>query len=269
MMEGETSPNTVTGGIFDGEPELDFDEPTEGEETEEREDAQEPVAEAKEPEKADEESDFLTIRYNKADVKLSRAEAVELAQKGKNYDHVFDELKSYREGPVGRAMKAYADEAGMTVEQYAELMISNKDAADEKAAMDKMEEEHPDWPEDAIRELVKAQRAGAKEQAKSAEEQKRQREWAEAHAAYPDITFDNLPQDVQEAVANGAKPLEALRLHELAELRAQVAKLTAAQETKQKQEDNRARSIGSAAGVSSGGDEQDDFLAGMASRVRS
>lgn len=268
MMEGETSQSTVTGGIFDGEPEIDFDEPTEGEETEEREDTQEPVEEAKEPEKAD-ESDFLTIRYNKADVKLSRAEAVELAQKGKNYDHVFDELKSYREGPVGRAMKAYADEAGMTVEQYAELMISNKDAADEKAAMDRMEEEHPDWPEDAIRELVKAQRAGAKEQAKSAEEQKRQKAWADALAAYPDIKPDNIPQDVQDAVANGASPLEALRLHELAELRAQVAKLTAAQEAKQKQDDNRARSIGSAAGVSSGGDEQDDFLAGMASRARS
>lgn len=269
MMEGETSPNTVTGGIFDGEPELDFDEPTEGEETEEREDAQEPVAEAKEPEKADEESDFLTIRYNKADVKLSRAEAVELAQKGKNYDHVFDELKSYREGPVGRAMKAYADEAGMTVEQYAELMISNKDAADEKAAMDKMEEEHPDWPEEAIRELVKAQRAGAKEQAKTAEEAKRQKAWADALAAYPEIKPDNLPQDVQDAVAQGTSPLEALRTHELAELRAKVAELTSAHEAKKKQEDNRARSIGSASGVNSGGEIEDEFLAGMASRTTS
>lgn len=268
MMEGETSPNTVTGGIFDGEPELDFDEPTEGEETEEREDAQEPVAEAKEPEKADEESDFLTIRYNKADVKLSRAEAVELAQKGKNYDHVFDELKSYREGPVGRAMKAYADEAGMSIEQYAELMISNKDAADEKAAMDKMEEEHPDWPEDAIRELVKAQRAGAKEQAKSAEEQKRQKAWADALAEYPDIKPDAIPQDVHDAVANGASPLDALRQHELTSLRAQVAELTSAMKKKEKQNDNRARSIGSAAGVSAGGEPEDEFLAGMASRQR-
>lgn len=269
MMSGETSQSTVTDE-FDGR--LDFDEEEdetiEGEEAEEREDAPEPVAEAEEHEKAD-ESDFLTIRYNKADVKLSRAEAVELAQKGKNYDHVFDELKSYREGPVGRAMKAYADEAGMTVEQYAELMISNKDAADEKAAMDKMEEEHPDWPEEAIRELVKAQRAGAKERAKSAEEQKRQKEWADALAAYPDIKPDNLPQDVHDAVENGASPLEALRMHELAELRAQVAKLQAENESKQKQEDNRARSIGSAAGVNSGGESEDDFLAGMASRTRS
>ena len=268
MMEGETSQSTVTGGIFDGEPEIDFDEPTEGEETEEREDTQEPVAEAKEPEKAD-ESDFLTIRYNKADVKLSRAEAVELAQKGKNYDHVFDELKSYREGPVGRAMKAYADEAGMTVEQYAELMISNKDAADEKAAMDKMEEEHPDWPEDAIRELVKAKRAGAKEQAKSAEEQKRQKAWADALAEFPDIKPDAIPQDVHEAVGQGMSPMMALMKHTIAEQSDRIAKLTAEQEAKRKQEDNRARSIGSAAGVISGGEAEDDFLAGMASRVRS
>ena len=268
MMEGETSQNTVTGGIFDGEPEIDFDETTEGEETDERTDAQEPVPEAKEPEKVD-ESDFLTIRYNKADVKLSKAEAVELAQKGKNYDHVANELKSYREGPIGRAMKAYADEAGMSIEQYAEMMISQQEAAAEKAAMEKLEEQYPDAPEELLRELVKAQRAGEKEQAKTAEEAKRQKAWADALAAYPEIKPDNLPQDVQDAVANGASPLEALRLHELAELRAQVAKLTAAQETKQKQEDNRARSIGSAAGVNSGGDEQDDFLAGMASRVRS
>lgn len=268
MMDGETSQNTVTGGLFDGEPEIDFnEEPVEGEETETSADAQEPVSEAKEPEKA--EDDFLTIRYNKADMKLTRERAVELAQKGANYDHVFSELQSYREGPIGKAMKAYADEAGMSIEQYAEMMISNQEAAAEKAAMAKLEDEHPDWPEDAIRELVRSQRAGAKEQAKSAEEAKRQKEWAEALAAYPDIKPDSIPQDVQDAVAQGSTPLAALREHELAALRQKIAELTAANETKQKQDDNRARSIGSAAGVNSGGEAEDDFLAGMASRARS
>ena len=82
MMEGETSQNTVTGGMFDGEPDLNWSEDAvEGEETETSADAQKPVPEAKEPEKA-EENDFLVIRYNKADRKLTKAEAVELAQKG-------------------------------------------------------------------------------------------------------------------------------------------------------------------------------------------
>ena len=185
------------------------------------------------------------------------------------YDHVSDELKSYREGPIGRAMKAYADEAGMSVEQYAELMISNHEAAAQKAAVEKLREQYPEAPDELLDKLVKAQRAGEQEKTRSAEETKRQKAWADALAEYPEIKPESIPQDVHDAVAGGATPLEAMRLHELTELRAKVAELTAAQETKQKQDDNRARSIGSAAGVNSGGEAEDEFLAGMASRVRS
>ena len=266
-MEGETSQNIVSGGMFDGEPDLDFSETTEGTETE----AKTPEPEAKEPEveeSVEDPADFLTVRYNKADRKLSKAEAVEYAQKGLNYDHVSNELKSYRDGPIGRAMKAYADEAGMSVEQYAEMMLSNQEAAAERTAMDKLQEQYPDAPEELLKELVKAQRAEAKGQAKTAEEAKRQKAWADALSYYPDIKPDNLPQDVQDAVANGSTPLDALRMHELTELRAKVAELTSAQEQKQKQDDNRARSIGSAAGVTSSGEAEDDFLAGMGLRAR-
>jgi len=267
-MEGETSQNTVTGGIFDGEPEIDFEEPVEGEETEERADAPEPVAEAKEPEKTEDDG-FLTIRYNKADKKLSREEAVELAQKGMNYDHIQQELQSYRDGPIGKAIKAYADAAGMSVEKYAEMMIDQQNAAAEKQAMQELEEKYPDAPEELLREYAKLQMEGNRAKAVSAEEAKRQKAWADALAEYPDIKPDSVPQDVHDAVANGATPLDALRMHELTSLRAKIAELTSAQETKQKQDENRARSIGSAAGVSSGGEAEDDFLAGMASRERS
>ena len=267
-MEGETSQNIVSGGIFDGEPDISFDEDTtEGTETPKAAEPETPKAEKQEG-AAEDLADFLTVRYNKADRKLSKAEAVEYAQKGLNYDHVSNELKSYREGPIGRAMKAYADEAGMSVEAYAEMMLSNQEAAAERTAMDKLQEQYPDAPEELLKELVKAQRAEAKGQAKTAEEAKRQKAWADALSYYPDIKPDNLPQDVQDAVANGSTPLDALRMHELTALRAKVAELTSAQEAKQKQDDNRARSIGSAAGVTSSGEAEDDFLAGMSMRSR-
>ena len=265
-MEGETSQNIVSGGMFDGEPDLDFNETPEVEGTKAEETAPETLEAEKQQETDD--ADFLQVRYNKADRKLSRAEAVEYAQKGLNYDHVHAELQSYRDGPIGRAMKAYADEAGMSVEQYAELMLSNQEAAAERTAMDKLQEQYPDAPEELLKELVKAQRAEAKGQAKTAEEAKRQKAWADALSYYPDIKPDNLPQDVQDAVANGSTPLDALRMHELTELRAKVAELTSANEAKQKQDDNRARSIGSAAGVTSSGEAEDDFLAGMSMRSR-
>ena len=265
-MEGETS-QTVTGGIFDGEPEIDWGEDTEGEEVEERADAQEPEPEAKEPEKADD--DFLTIRYNKADMKLTREKAVELAQKGANYDHVYQELQSYRDGPIGKAMKAYADAAGMSVEQYAQVMVEQQRSAAERKALEELQEQYPDAPEELLREHVKLKLEESDARAASVEETKRQREWADALAEYPDIKPDNVPQDVHDAVANGAKPIDALRLHELASLRAKVAELTSAQETKKKQDENRARSIGSAAGINSGGDADDAFLAGMAAHASS
>lgn len=271
-MEGETSQNIVSGGLFDGEPELDFeeDDTTEGTETQESADAQEPAKEgADEQPEPEDVSDFLTIRYNKADRKLTRSEAVELAQKGANYDHVKAELDSYRNGPIGKAMKAYADQAGMSVEKYAEMMAQQAEAAAEKKAIEELQEKYPYAPEDLLREHVKLQREGTKAQALTNEEAKLQKEWADALSEYPDIKPDAIPQDVHDAVAEGASPIDALRMHEIAELRTKVAELTAANETKQKQNDNRARSIGSAAGVSSGGEAEDDFLAGMASRERS
>ena len=268
MMEGETSQNTVTGGMFDGEPDLNWSEDAvEGEETETSADAQKPVPEAKEPEKA-EENDFLVIRYNKADRKLTKAEAVELAQKGANYDHVKSELDSYRDGPIGKAIKAYADAAGMSVEKYAEMMMQQQEAAAEKQAIEQLQEKYPEAPDELLKEYARLQLEGNKAKAVSAEEAKRQKQWADALAEYPDIKPDAIPQEVHDAVANGSTPLDALRMHELASLRAKVAELTSAKETKQKQEDNRARSIGSAAGVSAGGEAEDDFLAGMSLRSR-
>lgn len=269
MTDGETSQAVVSGGMFDGEPDLDWSEDTtEGTETQESAGAQKPAEKGADAQATDDDADFLTIRYNKADRKLSRKEAVELAQKGANYDHVKSELDSYRNGPIGKAMKAYADQAGMSVEQYAEMMSKQAEAAAEKKLIEELQEKYPDAPDELLQEYAKLQREGSKAQAKSAEEQKLQREWSEALAEYPDIKPDAIPQDVHDAVAQGSTPIEALRMHELNALRAKVAELTSAKETKQKQEDNRARSIGSAAGVSAGGEAEDDFLAGMSMRSR-
>lgn len=270
-MDGETSQNIVSGGIFDGEADLDFteDTPTEGTETQESADAQETAKEgADEQPEPEDVSDFLTIRYNKSDRKLTRSEAVELAQKGANYDHVKAELDSYRNGPIGKAMKAYADQAGMSVEKYAEMMAQQAEAAEEKRLITELHEKYPEAPDELLKEYAKMQREGTKAQAQSAEEVKRQQEWADALAEFPDIKPDAIPQDVHEAVAEGVSPLMALMKHKMAEQAAKIAELTAEKETKKKREDNRARSIGSAAGVSSGGEAEDDFLAGMSLRSR-
>ena len=268
-MEGETSQNTVTGGNLDDDFLNGFDIPdeadTEGAETEASAEAQ-PKQGAEEPkEAAQDPADFLTVRYNKADKKLTRAEAVELAQKGLNYDHIKAELDSYRDGPIGKAIKAYADQAGMSVEKYAEMMAAQADAAAEKKAVEELREKWPDAPEDLLQEYAKKTISDNKARAASAEEAKRQREWAEALAEYPDITPETIPQEVHDATNRGKTPLLALREYEIKKLREDLSNIKSAQEAKAKQEDNRAKAVGSLAGNPTKGknSDADDIVAGL------
>lgn len=252
MENGETSQAPMTEETFDGD--LNFDDIEEPQESAEAQPEEE-------PQEVEEPTDFLTVRFNKADKKLTKAEAVELAQKGLNYDHIKAELDSYRDGPIGKAIKAYADQAGMSVEKYAEMMAQQADAAAEKKAMDELKEKWPDAPDELLKDYARMQRGENQAKAASAEEAKRQREWSEALAEYPEIKPESVPQDVHEAVAQGLTPLEALRRHEIAELKKQLTELTSAQEAKKKQNDNRARSTGS---LASSAKSQDDFMSEFA-----
>lgn len=252
MENGETSQATMTEETFDGD--LNFDDIEEPQESAEAQPEEE-------PQEVEEPTDFLTVRFNKADKKLTKAEAVELAQKGLNYDHVKAELDSYRDGPIGKAIKAYADQAGMSVEKYAEMMAQQAEAAEEKRLITELQEKYPEAPDELLKDYAKMQREGTKAQAQSAEEAKRQQEWADALAEFPDIKPDAIPQDVHEAVAEGVSPLMALMKHKMAEQAAKIAELTAEKETKKKQEDNRARSTGS---LASSAKSQDDFMSEFA-----
>lgn len=269
MMDGETSQNTVTGGMFDDDFLSGFDIPeeagTEGAETEASAEAQ-PKQGAEEPEEAaQDQADFLTVRFNKEDKRLTRAQAVEFAQKGMNYDHVKAELDSYRDGPIGKAIKAYADQAGMSVEKYAEMMSAQAEAAAEKKAIEELEQKWPGAPEDLLREYAKKMISDNKAQAASAEEARRQREWAEALSEYPDITPKTIPQEVHDAVKQGKTPLMALHEYTIRKLREDMTSLRSAQEAKAKQDDNRAKSVGSLAGNPTKGknSDADDIIAGL------
>lgn len=60
---------------------------------------------------------FLTVKYNKDEVSLDRDRAIEYAQKGMNYDHVYEELNQLRNNPGMSYLDKQAQQYGMTVEQ--------------------------------------------------------------------------------------------------------------------------------------------------------
>ena len=97
----------------------------------------------------------------------------------------------------------------------------------------------------------------------SAEEDDRLRaQLDELTAEYPDVKdIDSLPDDVKTAIANGAAPIEAMRLHELRELRASKAELTNRIAALEKEKDNHYRSTGPAESKTAGV-AADPFLTG-------
>ena len=237
MAEEETTLNQDQG-IFSDEEAADL--------LNYEEDTEKPEQEAAPEEAQTEQEQLFSIKYNGKEEQLTLQQMTELAQKGRNYDHVKGELDSYRNGNVYKAFKRYADKNNMSMEDYAQMLNDQEEASAQAAAENELKEQYPDAPDALIRELAerrtKTERADAKTKAEAAEAA----DWAAMVEQYPDWNADNIPEDILEAVQKGKKPLEAARDFELAQLRERVHSYeTGAQ---RQNELNKQRSTGSLKG---------------------
>lgn len=246
MFEDETSPMTEADDLFFDE--ADF-EPEEGEETAEPEEQGE-----EKPSKAEAE-EFLTVKYNKAERKLTRDEAIELAQKGLNYDKVFGENERLR-----GAVKPYADQAGMTVSAYLEHLSKTAGETAEANVEQQVRSDYPYIADEAVKEIVQARMKEQASKAEAAQQDAEKAMWAEVMATYPDLKADEIPQDVLDAVNAGRDPLTAMHEHRIADLQDRLAKAQAKADAAEKNAKNRAASTGSMTGRGKG-TESDPFLA--------
>ena len=206
-----------------------------------------------------EPAETFTVKYNGKEQQLTREELIAHAQKGMNYDHVKGELDNVREGNVYKAMKAYADKAGMSIDDAATYLLESAAADAELEEEQSIRNQYGNLPADVIKELVASRTAEKRAAATAKAESEQQKAWAEALEAYPDLTMDTVPQSVLEAVSKGASPLMALKDNEIATLKQAIKD----GHTQKQNEINRARSVGSVRG--GGTVEQDPFLAGFGS----
>lgn len=249
MFEDETSPMTE-----EDEDLFDFDEADfELEENETVEEEQE-GEETKEDTKPEEPEEFLTVKYNKAERKLTKDEAIELAQKGLNYDKVFGETERLRS-----AVKPYADQAGMTIPQYLDHLAKTAGANAEATVEQQVRADYPYIADEAVKELVQARLKDQQAKTETAQEEAEKAKWAEVMNTYPDVKADNIPQDVLDAVNAGKDPLTAMHEHRIAALQQQLAKANAKADAAEKNAKNRAASTGSMMGRGKG-TESDPFL---------
>ena len=225
---------------------------------------------------------LVQMQYNGQQYMLPRAavdeigralgvNAVELLQKGMNYDH-----KAERELAV---LGRYAAASNMTVPQYVQALETQRQQQELDAEVEKCRREFPESEDGAVQEIAKSRLAARRnaelQQAHAREaqaqqmrsrvdqtvQQMQQRKLAASWDAYEQITGihkkEDIPPRVMELVQQGCTPLEAHWRHQSEQAQAELKQK---KDIEQQQERNQNTTTGSLSGA---GVEEDAFLAGL------
>lgn len=192
------------------------------------------------------------IRYKGKDetLHLTEDEVIKELQKARDYADVRkerDELKaaSGKTKEYEQIFAHFARENGMEPDEY---FAYCKEQTEEPALLDAIKQAHPEISDETAKELLTLQREKReREEAAKAEAANMAAAQAEidaVRAEYPDFDPDNLPDPVKRNIEGGMKPLDAMRLNDLIELRKKYAEQTNTLNALQKEKENRQKAPG-------------------------
>lgn len=230
---------------------------------------------AEEP-KEKETAPFLTIKYNKEARDLSQDEAIELAQKGMNYDSIYEKynaLKPY-EGQFSE-LNRLAKANGMSVEDYLNNLKEVQDAFELNREVEQLRKEYADADETLITEVAKSrisQRKDSNEAARIRQEDSKkdairsevERQVNKFEQRYPDVDPSKLDKEVYDLMKEDYTLLEAYEIVQ-GEKRAAEDRIKEKQALSAKQnEENKKKSLGNL--TNTGDIEKDAFMEAFLSK---
>lgn len=208
-----------------------------------------------------EKEQTLRIKYNGEERDIPISEAITLAQKGMNYDHVLAERDTKYRREIG-ILDRYAKQSGMTREEYVRYLESSEAALAEDMEFQKLKNTYPDADDTLLRNLAQREIKLKKEEDFAQEKRKRQEEdeakrkpWNAFFKEFPDVRPESLPQDFFDDVSKGDTPIEAFLKRRVKELEEKVT-------IAEKNRENAEKSPGSARGDAAK-KEVDSFLLGF------
>ena len=231
---------------------------------EERNSSESDPEEAAKP--AESNPQMVKLKYNGEEKEMSLEDAIILAQKGMNYDHVKQELDDYRNGKQGEVpiIAEYAKASGMEYNAYVAMLEQNAKNYALERVKDQIANQYPDADEDVINELAEArakleeqERRQTEDEARRAEMDKRLKPWRDFSKRFPDVEADKLPQEVVAEIQSGASPVEAYQSF-------LINKLEHEKQTAEQNILTKMRAVGSAKSDAAE-KEKDAFLAGFMS----
>lgn len=220
----------------------------------------EPTPEVTEP--------FLTIRYNKEDVGLSRDEAIELAEKGKNYDKLYG-----RYNDLNDELSKLARMNDMSVEDYISSLNDTQFRFEVNREMQALMERFPDASEEVLTELAQRNAEARlntqlsnfnqeKEEQADAQTLEIRRQLGIFREEYPNLEPDKLDRGVYDLVKRGYTLLEAYNKWARQEAERNRPAEEAKAKTAKLNEDNMKKSLGNISSVESD-DSEDAFFEGL------
>lgn len=273
-VEQANQPVETTASTAEAEP-IDFgdDESTETASTDETAKAEtEPEAEPEKQETAETETveapeeSYLDITYNGEAKKLSKEEAKTLAQKGMNYDKIYQKLQEHENDPVMKIFKAQADSVNMSLNDYAQRLSQFQEQSAIQQIADDFMAEHPEVSEEAAKsyanaeyknqQIAKASQQAQQTQAQTkAEQDSLVKEVQSFSQRYPDVKIEQLPTEVIDDINSGASL-------ETAWLRYQNSQLNTRVKNEALNKTNKQKNVGKVSSnvAESGGDS---FLEGL------
>lgn len=215
------------------------------------------------------EESFLDIRYNGADEHLTREQAIELAQKGRNYDKIYQRMQELQNDPIRKMVAEQAERAGLTLEEYTNRLAQFQETSAINRIAREFKAKNPDVSDDVATQYAQSEyrnQQNAKQQETA--NQRAQAEQAKADMAkqqvqvfmreYPDVDLQNLPQEVIDDIDNnGETLLSAYRHYENIQLRKELQASRTNNLNRGKAVGNIAQNVGGKKG------DVDPFLAGL------
>lgn len=243
-------------------------EPTEPEQPESTEKADQ----ATEPE-ADKPG-VIRVKYKGEERELSVEDAVVYAQKGMNYDVIYNELQTAKAeaqeiAPFLQEVDYWAKESGMNRSEYLSFLRENRQTQMLQNEMSDIKAQYPDLPDEVVKEMAELRCKGKEAENVRLEEQQAQAQkdaelapWQKFIEVYGITDPEKIPPDVMADVGNGLSPVEAMQKHEINELKKQLEAANTKKQIEEKHEENKRRAMPSAA-TQAQPEKEDSFLAGM------
>lgn len=190
-----------------------------------------------------------TLKYNGREVNVPQAELITLAQKGMNYDHVYGELQSLRNGAEIQILDKFAQQNGMSRREYVEFLRRELES---RQVQEKVQQGIPEQTARRILELEQNERIRQEQEAHARQTLAKREQYNALAREYPNLK--ELPPQVVQAIRSGEAPLAAYRAYENRQLKQELeaAKINAR---------NRSKALGSMAD-SAAMPPADDFLTG-------